>query len=92
MIPMYPTHLMEFLALSAHPFDPKESFTELPPDLCTWDSDAVTMVEQMSPRLTWRLVQTDEGLRRCPMPSMQSMFRSALRGRLPDTPKHDCRG
>lgn len=92
MTPMYPTHLMEFLALSVHPFDPKESFQVLPGELTALDSPAVTVVEQMSPRLTWRLVQTEGGLKRCPMPSMQSMFRSALRSRLPDTPKHDCRG
>lgn len=91
MIQMYPTHLMEFLALSEHPFDPKETFEPLPAELITPASDTIVTVEQMRPRCTWRLVQTPEGLRRCPMPSLQSMFRDTLRERLPNTPRHDCR-
>jgi hypothetical protein len=84
MIPMYPTHLMEFLALSEHPFDPLESFQMLPGELTDIDSPAVLVVEQIRPRGTWVLVQTPDGLKRCLRPSMHSMFRDTLRRRLPD--------
>jgi hypothetical protein len=81
---MYPTHVMEFLALSEHPFDVAETFEPLPTICLQPSSDTVYMVEQMRPRCTWRLVQTKDGLRRCAMPSLQGMFRNALRTRLPN--------
>lgn len=81
---MYPTHLMEFLALSEYPYDPMESFEVLPGELTNPDSPAVVVVEQMRPRGTWVLVQTSAGLKRCLRPSLQSMFRDTLRRRLPD--------
>jgi hypothetical protein len=84
---MYPTHVLEFLALSIHYFDPTQTFEPLPSEFDRPDSDAVTMVEQLRPRGMWKLVQTEQGLRRTLMPHPKDMFRNALRQRLPDTPR-----
>lgn len=84
---MYPLDLMEFLALSEHPFRPAEDFTTLP----KLGPDAVRAVEQMRPRGMWVLVQTEQGLRRTLRPHPKDLFRDALRARLPDTPPHECR-